>query len=68
MALNTQTDPREEVLRQAFIDGANRPLDPAPLRALIAMGMPYGQIARHFAVNRIAVCDLRARYGIARPG
>ena len=67
MPLDTQTDPREEVLRQAFIEGAVWPLEPAPLRALISMGMPYEHIARHFAVNRIEVCGLRARYGIARP-
>jgi len=67
MPSSTQTDPREEVLKLAFMEGAKWPLDPAPLRALIAMGMPYAQIAKHFAVNRIDVCDLRARYGIARP-
>lgn len=63
-----QTDPREEVLRLAFLEGSKWPLDPAPLRALISMGMPYAQIARHFAVSRSEVCDLRARYGIARQG
>lgn len=68
MQNSTQPDPREEVLRLAFMEGTKWPLDPAPLRALISMEMPYAQIAKHFAVSRIDVCDLRARYGIARPG